>query len=64
MTYRSKHDLPILLLSKDLFGVIFLILEQFLNKISGIFLSFSHYLSMNVVNTTLCEKGVFVQTLF
>ena len=34
----------------DLFGVIFLNLEQFLNKISGIFLSFSHFLSMNVLN--------------
>ena len=50
LTYRSKHDLPILLLNKDLSGVIFLILERFLNKISGIFPSFSHFLSMNVLD--------------
>jgi len=62
LTYRSKHYLPILLLNKDLFGVIFLIFE-----ISGIFLSFSQFFEHECtehVNTTLCEKGIFGQTLF
>ena len=61
LTYRSEHDLPILLLNKDLFGVIFLILERFLNKTSGIFSSFSHFLSMNVLNMLILH---FVRKVF
>ena len=61
LTYQSKHNLPILMLNKDFFGVIFLILEQFLNKISGIFLSFSHFLSMNVLNMLILH---FVRKVF
>ena len=61
LTYRSKHDLPILLLNKDLVGVIFLILEQFLDKISGIFLSFGHFFSMNVLNMFMLH---FVRKVF
>ena len=52
LTYRSKHDLPILLLNKDLFGVIFLIVEQIL--------------SMNVLNMLILHfvRMVFLGKLF
>ena len=61
LTYRSKRDLLILLRTKDLVGVIFLILEQFLNKILGIFPSFSHCLSMHVLNMLILH---FVRKVF
>ena len=60
LTYQSKHNLPILLLNKDFFGVIFLTNFRYFSK----FQPFFEHECTEHVNTTLCEKGVLGQTLF
>ena len=61
LTYQSKHNLPILLLNKDFFGVIFLIFRAIFELNFSIFLSFSHFLSMNVLHMLMLH---FVRKVF